>query len=299
MNNNDVQLWKLSSQANLDAMNSNDSRAAIESDQIISGDHLVAVHAEALQDFAEIERLILGGIRFIRNLKKSFSGTAADLGSGVGTGATIISQLPEIDKVYAVEYSQQFVYKIMPLVFEHFHAEESKIIPVIGDFNQLFLEDGSLSLIVEIDSYHHSEDLNHTLAESRRVLRPGGVIISVDRSWSDSYSREELEAKLDIEYSAARKALYGIPPEKKYCRRDNGEHEYTDHDWETFYRNNGFEVFIFSQVHPPALNTLLFGKLPTFNLSIDFSAFLSRLGFHRLPIYGFNPTRKLFVAIKK
>lgn len=297
-NKNSLEYWKISENANILAMRSNDSRANIENDQVQNGQLLATVHAEVLVDFPKLEKLVLEGIRFLDFLKIPFQGSAADLGSGVGTGATIISKLPDVEKVFAIEYAEQFVLKLMPIVFGQFKADESKIVRVVGDFDNLQIQDNSLSLIIEIDSFHHSDNLDITLKECYRVLKPGGVIISIDRAWPDSFSRVELDKKLDIEYDESRKALYGIPADQKYRRRDNGEHEYTIKEWLSFYENNGFVANVFSQIHPPLLNTLIFSRIPINRLLIFCASILYRVGFRRHYIYGFGQTRKLFVCLK-
>jgi SAM-dependent methyltransferase len=299
MTNNNVEYWAYTKHAHLTAMKSNDSRAKIEDVEIQGGAELAEVHAETLKTFPEIEKLVLGGIRFLKLMKIPFAGTAIDLGSGVGTVATIVSRLPEVQKVYAVEYSEQFVLKSMPVVFKHFKADETKIVRVVGDFNMFQLPDASVSLIVEVDSLHHAEDLDLTLRECARVLKPGGVILSVDRAWSDSLTQADLDAKLDVEYSAARKALWGIPANKSFRRRDFGEHEYRIKDWLDHYNRNGFDAHVFSQAHPRYFNTLIFNRLPTFAFTIFAASLFSRFSARRHSIYGFNPTRKLFVCVKR
>lgn len=297
-NLNQVEYWTISEYANIAARDASDSRARIENDRILKGEYLEKVHTEALRDFEEIERLILGGVTFSKFLGLEYQGNAADLGSGVGTGAAIISRLPEIENVHAVEISEQWVLNLMPKVFSEYKAIASKIVRVVGDFNNLRLEDNSLSLIVEVDSFHHSENIGKTLKECYRVLKPGGVIISVDRAWADSYTRKELDSMLDKEYTESQKALFGIPADQIYRRRDNGEHEYTIKEWFDFYQRNGFDSNVFTQVHPPKFNKLIFLRIPVNSFILFFAALLSRLGIRRHYIYGFGP-KKLFVCIKK
>ena len=299
MTKNNVEYWVYTQHAHLTAMKSDDSRAKIEDVKIQGGGGLAEVHAETLKTFPEIEKLVLGGIRFLKLMKIPFAGTAIDLGSGVGTVATIVSRLPEVEKVYAVEYAEQFVLKSMPAVFKHFKADEAKIVRVVGDFNKFQLPDASVSLIVEVDSLHHAEDLDLTLKECWRVLKPGGVLLAVDRAWLDSLTQADLDAKLDVEYSTARKALWGMSADKVFRRRDFGEHEYRIKDWLAFFTRNGFDAHVFSQAHPRLFNTLLFGRIPTFEFTIFVASLLARLGVKRHSIYGFNPTRKLFICTKQ
>ena len=293
-----IEYWKMSDLALVEAKRGMDYRAEIEQDRILNGEQIANVHTQALRDFKDIKQLIVGGLQFLKSKSINYKGIAADLGSGTGMGATILSYQPEINKVYAVEFSEQFVVRIMPEVFAQFKADETKIIRVVGDFNILEVEDESLSLILDVDSFHHSEDLDVTLKECYRVLKPGGIIIAVDRAWSDKLTPEQLEEKLDKELNDNAKKLYGVPEGESFTRRDFGEHEYTIKDWLSYYDQNGFEAFVFSQVHPPALNRI-FLKIPTFAISIRIAALLSKAGLKRHLIYGFNPTRKLFVALKK
>jgi len=294
-----IEYWTLSEIANEGARKANNSRVTHEINIAKDGPSIQEVHSEALRDYGEIKKLILAAFSIIKRLGFSYVGDAADLGSGTGIGATILSNVYEINKIYAIEYSEQFVLKMMPTVFSDFGAKTEKIIRVVGDFNNLKLKDASLTVLLDIDSFHHSENLGYTLKECNRVLKPGGLIISIDRAWPDSCSREELEKKLDVEYSDKSKAVFGIPPGESYRRRDNGEHEYTISDWLTYYKKSGFDPFVFSQIHLPKLNSIFIKIVSGFKISLFLSGLMSKLGFRRLFLYGFNPTRKLFIAIKR
>lgn len=289
--------WKMSDYALTKAKDGMDHRAKVEEERVMKGEQIIVVHSEALRDFDDIKQLIQGGLKFLQLMKTNIKGEAADLGSGTGMGATILSYESDFDKIYAVEFSEQFCTRIMPDVFDKFKADFKKINRVVGDFNNLEVPDNSISLLLDVDSFHHSEDLNITFKECHRVLKQGGVIISIDRAWPNSVSREELDRKLDVEFSDKWKTLYGIPTSQIFRRRDYGEHEYTINEWSQYYANNGFTVFVFTQIHPPILNRL-FLKLPTFELSIRIASIRAKLGFKRHFIYGFNPIKKLFVAIK-
>ena len=296
---NPIEYWKLSNIANINARAANDARVmhAIDAQQSVHS--VKGIQFETLRDHEEIASLIMGAVGFLRRQRLTFEGMALDLGSGTGIGAAIISKLPELSRIYAVEYAESFAKNIMPIVFSDFEAQTDKIVRVVGDFNHLELEDESMAMILEIDSLHHSEDLPVTLAECRRVLKPGGVILSIDRAWPDSTPRSELEAKLDVEYGEKQKEFFGIPAGQSYKRRDNGEHEYTIADWLKFYRDAGFDPYVFSQVHLPTFNRLLIRILPGVKLSWALASWLAKLGFRRLFIYGFNATRKVFIAVKK
>ena len=296
-NQTPILFWKMSKYALTKAKDGMDHRARVEEERVLNGEQITFVHSEALRDFDDIKRLIQGGLTFLRLMKINFDGNAADLGSGTGIGATILSYEPNFGNIYAVEFSEQFCTKIMPDVFDKFKANVNTISRVVGDFNNLETPDESLSLILDVDSFHHSEDLNITFQECHRVLKQGGVIVSINRAWPDSVSREELDSKLDIEFSDNWKNLYGIPTSQIFTRRDYGEHEYTIKEWCNYYKANGFSVYVFTQIHPPIFNRI-FLKFPTFNLSIRIASLLAKLGIKRHYIYGFNKMKKLFLAVK-
>ena len=294
----DIEYWVISDLANEDARKAVDARISNEMEQINGGASINETHSEVFRDYDEIQRLILGGIQIAGRLTASLKGEAIDLGSGTGIAACILSNLPEVEKIYAVEFSEQFVQRMMPVVFSKFKADTRKIVRAVGDFNNLKLPSDSISMIVEIDSLHHSEDLRVTLDECCRVLKTGGFIVSIDRAWPNSHSKEQLDQLLDKEYDSEHKRLFGVDPDLPYRRRDYGEHEYRIKDWVAYYERSGFTPYVFSQVHPPFLNSLLLKVFPGFRISLNLATFLAKLGFRNLFVYGFNPTRKLIIAVK-
>lgn len=280
------------------AQNGMDNSAVIEEKRVISGELISSVHSQALRDYDEIKRLIDAGFELANIEGKSLIGNAADLGSGTGIGAAILSLKESLRTIYAVEFSQQFVERIMPIVFNDFNADLSKIVRVVGDFNNLKLDDNSLSVIVEIDSFHHSENMDLTLQECFRVLRPGGVIISIDRAWPDSTSDEVLNQKLDQQLNDNLRSIYQFPATKRVTRREWGEHEYRLCEWIDMYQRNGFSVDIFSQIHPPMFNSILV-RINAFQISLKLNKLFKWVKTSHRFLYGYNPTRKLFVAIRK
>ena len=150
-----------------------ENRATVEVDEVEKGQALESVHGQALRDYQQFEQLIGGALAFLKKNHHPAGGIAVDMGSGTGVGACILSRFEEVKKVFAVEFSAHFVEKVMPLVFEKYHANFSKIQRVVSDFNHLNVEDGSLGIILDIDSFHHSEDLDHAKqVEQRRLAEP-------------------------------------------------------------------------------------------------------------------------------
>ncbi|MBS4058981.1 MAG: class I SAM-dependent methyltransferase, partial [Bacteroidetes bacterium] len=203
--------WKMTDLALKEAKDGMDHRAQEEIEAVEQGVDLKATHGQAIRDFVQLDDFIQAGFDFLRRIKHRVNGEAVDVGSGTGVGAGILSRFDFISKVYAVEFSEQFVLSIMPVVFGSIEADNSKIQRVVGDFNNLQIPDASQACVLDIDSFHHAEDLDFTLRECARVLKTGGVIVSIDRAWDDHYTRAQLEAKLDVELNDNLKKKYGIP----------------------------------------------------------------------------------------
>ncbi|HRQ23363.1 MAG TPA: class I SAM-dependent methyltransferase [Anaerolineales bacterium] len=290
--------WKMTDLALKEAKDGMDHRAQEEIEAVEQGVDLKATHGQAIRDFVQLDDFIQAGFDFLRRIKHRVNGEAVDVGSGTGVGAGILSRFDFISKVYAVEFSEQFVLSIMPVVFGSIEADNSKIQRVVGDFNNLQIPDASQACVLDIDSFHHAEDLDFTLRECARVLKTGGVIVSIDRAWDDHYTRAQLEAKLDVELNDNLKKKYGIPEGQSFTRRDFGEHEYTVREWLDLFAKNGFEAMAFSQWHPPFLNRIWL-RLPMQKIMMFINAILYKFGKRRFGIYGFGTTRRLFVCIKR
>ena len=210
----------------------NHARAA----EYTQSSNVIDLHAGRLKERVHIE----GVLHHLQKRYEVFRGGGADLGSGSGLCTAIISQIPPVERIYAVDYSEDLVEFTMLRVFEVFKADTEKIIRVIGDFNNLQLPDGSLDFVVELGGFHHSEDLGRTLQEMYRVLRRGGVAVLIEKANADSLSDAEISSLLDRQLSAKQKELYGLP--ENYTRRMYGIHEYRYSEWIHMLKEHGFEV---------------------------------------------------------
>lgn len=262
-------------------------RATLEMELASTGTSMAEAHGEAVAAIDTNRDLIIGASRFAALLGRPLAGTAIDLGSGTGVGAAILSRLPRISEVYAVDYSEDFVNSVMPVVFAELGAAEEKIRRVVGDYSDLHLPDGSVDVVLEIGAFHHSENLPRTLNESRRVLASGGVIIAVDRAWPDSVTDRELDEMTARQLPDELKQKYGIPVDSDFTRGDWGEHEYRYSEWLEAFRQAGFKAAVFRQTYSRLKGTRrLLKAMPTTDLMFAANAVLGFRGGRTRVVYG-------------
>jgi SAM-dependent methyltransferase len=167
------------------------------------------------------------------------SGIGVELGSGCAAISVELAHLyPKIEKIYAIEIVPEIVeYAAIPLI--HMNKIEEKVKPIVGTFDEIKLEDRSVDFIIEFDSLHHSFDLNRTIKESARILKPGAKLLAIDRShWSTSRKRRnELENTI---YSQEFLSDRGLDINTRLTRAENGEHEYLLSEYLDAFEKAGF-----------------------------------------------------------
>jgi ubiquinone/menaquinone biosynthesis C-methylase UbiE len=292
--------WQYSTNIRAAALEGMNSRGTHELSSVQKDSDIINAHGEHLTGYLSYELMLISLKTFARLVGCSFKGTAADLGSGTGIGACILSKIKEIKQVYAVEYSEVFVQQVMPVVFRHFGAKSEKIQRVIGDFNHLQLPDHYLDLVVEIGSFHHSEDLGKTLGELWRVMKPGAILIAHERAHPDNVTDRQLEEALNQQLASTIKHKYGIAESENFTRGDAGEHEYRIRDWRQHFENAGFDFASFRKIFPPirGLGRVLH-KAPFLDFALLGSVLAYRAGKRKLYCYGLSSTSAFFLCRRK
>ena len=171
-----------------------------------------------------------------------FGGTGLEVGAGCGLLSSTIAHDPAVEKIYSLEVCEELaklIYKVSDGVLG---SKASKVVPVVGSFDDIRLPDESVDFVVEIDSLHHSDDLKRTLRECFRVLRPRGTMLLLDRCHPNTVTDEQVEAMLNIVYSREFLKYNCYPTDVVLTRRQNGEHEYRLYEWQDAFRAAGFDL---------------------------------------------------------
>ena len=170
-------------------------------------------------------------------------GTGIDLGGGIGCISSTLAKRNAVGKIYCVELVEDAVKLCHTIVKQEILKEEKhKVISVIGDYDNLELEDNSIDFAVSWDSMHHSIAPIKTFKECKRVLKKNGVFIIVDRAHNNSTSDSEIERMLNITYDQEFLAKNYRPKDTILTRRQNGEHEYRFFEWKKFFKESGFDL---------------------------------------------------------
>lgn len=116
------------------------------------------------------------------------------------------------------------------------------MISVVGDFDNLELDNNSIDFAVSWDSMHHSTHPIKTLKECKRVLKENGILIIVDRAHNNSTPDSEIERMLNIRYDEEFLIKNHRSKDMILTRRENGEHEHRFFEWRRFFHEAGFDL---------------------------------------------------------
>jgi SAM-dependent methyltransferase len=187
------------------------------------------------------------------SLIPKLSGIGIELGSGIGLLSAAMLKLDEqkkINGILAIEASMPFVKDGINIVRKQILKDDSaRLIPCYGTFESISVESQSIDFIFQIEALHHANDLKIAANEAFRILKLGGFLISIDRSWPDNTKRTELEKLLSHKYPKVWLIEKGFPADDPFTRRDNGEHEYLDSDWKQAFGEAGFTLVTYRKLH--------------------------------------------------
>lgn len=208
--------------------------------------------AQGTTNFEQMKNL-LNQLKAFKLLPQ-LSGLGLELGSGIGIlSCAILEQDSDelVEGVLALEAVPSFVQEGIPKAGRELLKERCyQLLPSFGTFEKIDIEEGSLDFVIQIESLHHAQDLNTAASEACRILKPGGFMLSIDRSWPDSVSDIFLNSLLDHKYEEGWLEKRGFPRDKIKTRRDNGEHEYRDCEWRSVFERVGFVEEFFIPFHP-------------------------------------------------
>ncbi len=166
----------------------------------------------------------------------------ADLASGIGWTSSLLSKLPNVGKVHAVEISQHRLELLFPQAVRMFGGDWAKITRNLGSFYELRFADSSLDVVFLSSAFHHAEKPLRLLTEIDRVLKPGGRLILIGETHISHWSVARRVAKMLLTQGKLTTNFFELfPPDDEL-----GDHYYRDSDYHFFAQMLGYKVLKYS-----------------------------------------------------
>jgi len=178
-----------------------------------------------------------------QSLPEVFRGKIIEIGAGTGIVTSELSKFPEVERIYCMDYDQDTVEKLMPLVQWSLDANIKKITRVIGSYNNIKCEE-EFDAIIAVGALHHSEDLDKTLRECFRVLKPGGRFIISDYCLTGTLTQYEYSAMMEkpLDESDAKTVVSGYKSENIRKNSTISEHARPAYIYQAAAFNAGFNI---------------------------------------------------------
>ena len=166
----------------------------------------------------------------------------ADLASGIGWTSSLLSKLPNVGKVHAVEISQHRLELLFPQAVRMFGGDWRKISRNLGSFYQLKFENSSLDIVFLSSAFHHAKNPLRLLTEIDRVLRPGGRLILIGETHIGGWAVARRIAKMLLTRRRLTTNFFELfPPDDEL-----GDHYYRASDYYFFAQMLGYRVLTYS-----------------------------------------------------
>jgi ubiquinone/menaquinone biosynthesis C-methylase UbiE len=109
----------------------------------------------------------------------TFFGRILEIGAGSAWFSAELSKLPKVVEVVATDFSAAQLKETAPKVFKLLKAHEAKITRMPADFYRLDFPNSHFDFVVCSALLHHGVNVHQVLCEARRVLKPGGLFVSI------------------------------------------------------------------------------------------------------------------------
>ena len=178
---------------------------------------------------------------YIANMTKP-SLAVADLASGIGWTSSLLSKLPNVSVVHAVEISQHRLELLFPQAVKMFGGQWPKISRKLGSFYDLKLDNSSLDVVFLSSAFHHAENPLCLLTEINRVLSAGGRLILIGETHISHWAVARRVAKFLMTKGRLTTNFFQLfPPDDEL-----GDHYYRDSDYYFFAQMLGYRVLKYS-----------------------------------------------------
>lgn len=162
----------------------------------------------------------------------------ADLAAGIGWTSALLSTLPNVGEVHAVEVSRHRLGDLFEHSVRMMKGDEQKLHRYLGSFYDLKFEDESLDLIFLSQAFHHAARPLALLVEFDRVLKAGGWVILIGEHYLGGKQIVKRFLRMLIKEGKPVTAFHKLfPPDF-----DSGDHYYRLSDYKFMFRTMGYRL---------------------------------------------------------
>ena len=170
---------------------------------------------------------------------KRINGTVLEIGAGNGYMSIYIAKNREIEQVYVLECTQNGVDLLIRENFAVNKIDEDKYELVLGSFNSIPLIE-KFDFVLAFGALHHSANLQRTIDEVFKTLKPGGYLIA-----QEPYTNDNTQNNFFIEMKNKVVKVQGLIEIKNELRDDNF---YRKCEYLTASYHAGFEKVILKKL---------------------------------------------------
>lgn len=109
--------------------------------------------------------------------------TVLDLAAGTGWASALLTKLPCVSSVMAVEISKHRLAELFEHSFKMLGGDESKVVRCLGSFYDLKVATGSVDIVFMSQAFHHADRPFELFQQCDRVLNPGGMVLLIGEHW--------------------------------------------------------------------------------------------------------------------
>jgi len=116
-----------------------------------------------------------------------------DLGTGSGYAARALRDAKGAGRAYGLDGSPEMARNARG------YTDDPRVGFLVGDFDHLPFADDSVDHIFTMEAFYYANDPDRTLAEVRRVLRPGGTFFCAVNYYEENVHSHDWQDNIDVE----------------------------------------------------------------------------------------------------
>ena len=119
--------------------------------------------------------------------------TILDLGCGSGYAGRVLRDTRDAGRVYGLDGSPEMVRNARS------YTDDPQVAYLVGDFDAFPFADDTIDHVWSMEAFYYAAEPEHTLAEIRRVLRPGGTFYCAVNYYEENRHSHAWQDRIDVE----------------------------------------------------------------------------------------------------